>query len=189
MQIATIKSLTSAQRDAAAGVYVAALTRPPAAPPDLAEVRAEIDEFLENARTAFVALDGDRVIGWIGAIRHSPTLWELHPLVVHPDHQRRGIGTALVRRLEAEASAAGVCTIWLGADDDFGGTNLYGVDIYPDVLARLATIRETQGHPFTFYQRVGFSIVGVIPDAGGPGRPDILMARRVRDAGEDGSSR
>jgi aminoglycoside 6'-N-acetyltransferase I len=34
-------------------------------------------------------------------------------------------------------------------------------------------------NPLAFYQRVGFEIVGVIPDANGPGKPDILMAKRV----------
>ena len=38
-------------------------------------------------------------------------------------------------------------------------------------------------HPAGFYQRMGFEVVGLIPDANGPGKPDILMAKRVR--GED----
>lgn len=179
MRVVSMADLTAAQLDAAAAVYVAALTRPPAPPPEFGDVRAEVDEFFDAGRTALVALDGDRVLGWTGAVLHSPALWELHPLVVHPDAQRRGVGTALVRALEDAAAAAGVCTIWLGADDDFGGTNLHGVDLYPDVLTRLSTLRETRGHPFAFYARVGFSVVGVIPDASGPGRPDILMAKRV----------
>ena len=34
-------------------------------------------------------------------------------------------------------------------------------------------------HPAGFYMRQGFEIVGLIPDANGPGKPDILMAKRV----------
>jgi aminoglycoside 6'-N-acetyltransferase I len=30
-----------------------------------------------------------------------------------------------------------------------------------------------------FYRKLGFVIVGVVPDANGPGKPDILMAKRV----------
>jgi aminoglycoside 6'-N-acetyltransferase I len=30
-----------------------------------------------------------------------------------------------------------------------------------------------------FYQKLGYVIVGVIPDANGPGKPDIMMAKRV----------
>jgi aminoglycoside 6'-N-acetyltransferase I len=29
------------------------------------------------------------------------------------------------------------------------------------------------------YQKCGFLIVGVMPDANGPGKPDILMAKRI----------
>ncbi|MQC25305.1 MAG: N-acetyltransferase, partial [Chloroflexi bacterium] len=38
------------------------------------------------------------------------------------------------------------------------------------------------GHPFEFYQRCGFVLVGMLPDANGPGRPDIYMAKRVSPA-------
>jgi aminoglycoside 6'-N-acetyltransferase I len=34
-------------------------------------------------------------------------------------------------------------------------------------------------HPAGFYSRMGFQVVGLIPDANGPGKPDILMAKRV----------
>ena len=32
---------------------------------------------------------------------------------------------------------------------------------------------------YEFYQKIGFSFVGVIPDANGFGKPDIIMAKRV----------
>jgi aminoglycoside 6'-N-acetyltransferase I len=43
-----------------------------------------------------------------------------------------------------------------------------------------ARARNRGSHPFEFYLRVGYHIVGVIPDANGFGKPDILMAKRVR---------
>jgi hypothetical protein len=42
-----------------------------------------------------------------------------------------------------------------------------------------AKIKNLHRHPFEFYQKAGFSIVGVVPDANGPGKPDILMAKRL----------
>jgi len=41
-------------------------------------------------------------------------------------------------------------------------------------------IKNLQQHPFEFYQLLGFEIVGLVPDANGFGKPDILMAKRVR---------
>lgn len=34
-------------------------------------------------------------------------------------------------------------------------------------------------HPYEFYQKLGYSIVGVLPDANGFEKPDIFMAKRV----------
>jgi aminoglycoside 6'-N-acetyltransferase I len=58
--------------------------------------------------------------------------------------------------------------------------------LYPDVLGAVQRLRNLGDHPFTFYQRVGFTIVGVIPDANGFGKPDILMAKRVTAAAASG---
>ena len=49
-----------------------------------------------------------------------------------------------------------------------------------NVLEHLARIENLRGHPYEFYQRLGFSIVGAMPDANGFGKPDIYMAKRCR---------
>lgn len=76
-------------------------------------------------------------------------------------------------------AAMGKLTVYLGSDDEFGGTSLFGADIFPDALAKLAQIAPTSGHPFFFYRKLGYEPVGVVPDANGFGRPDLLMAKRV----------
>jgi len=147
----------------------------------LEEGLAEVRESLGPDRVSRVALDenGD-VVGWIGAIpSYGGHVWELHPLVVRPDRQRQGIGQALVADLESLARERGVDTIYVGTDDEDGRTNLYGMDLYPDVLSWTARIEDVGGHPFAFYRKCGFVVVGLIPDANGFGKPDILMAKRV----------
>lgn len=162
-----------------AAILMSALAHVPSAWHDLAAARAEVASFDDADRVALAAVDRGEVVGWIGAIRHSDHAWELHPLVVRPAQQRRGHGTLLVDALERMARHAGISTIWLGADDDFGGTNLHGQDLYPNVLERLAQIEAVGSHPYTFYRRLGYTVVGVLPDANGNGKHDILMAKRI----------
>lgn len=154
----------------------------PEAWPDMDAALREVHEALGEGRLARVALDGSgAVLGWIGGIpSYGTKVWELHPLVVRPELQRRGIGRALVADLEERVVERGGLTLWLGTDDESGMTSLSGVDLYPNVLEHLANIRNLRGHPYDFYQRLGFSIVGVMPDANGPGKPDIYMAKRCR---------
>jgi aminoglycoside 6'-N-acetyltransferase I len=149
--------------------------------PDLASTLKEVRESLEPGRISRVALDDDGlVVGWIGARpRYDGNAWELHPLVVRTDWQMKGIGRALVVDLEARVREQGGITLYLGTDDEDNRTTLSGVDLYPNLLAQMAEIRNLRGHPYEFYQKLGFVIVGVIPDANGLGKPDILMAKRV----------
>ena len=149
--------------------------------PDVDAGLEEVRESLAPERISRIGVDdAGRPLGWIGGIpQYDGHVWELHPLVVATAHQRQGIGRALVADLEAETRRRGGLTLWLGSDDENDRTSLGGVDLYPDVLAHLAALRDIGGHPFTFYQRVGFVVVGAVPDANGRGKPDIYMAKRV----------
>ncbi len=180
MPILTLAEVDPRQRDEAARILIAALAHVPSAWKDPVSAAEEVESFLDNPdRLAFVAVEDGEVRGWIGAIRHSSFAWELHPLVVDPEFQRQGWGRRLVAALEEVARAEGVMTIWLGTDDDFGGTNLYGQDLYPDVLERLMMLKPTSGHPYMFYLRLGYTVTGVLPDVDGLGKHDILMAKRI----------
>ncbi len=140
----------------------------------------EVDEALAAEKVAFAAVRSGELLGWIGGQpMYGGNVWELHPLVVRSDVQGRGIGRALVERLTREVAARGALTLWVGTDDEANLTSLGGEDLYPGLVDHLRTITARPQHPFGFYRRMGFEVAGVVPDANGFGKPDILMAKRV----------
>jgi aminoglycoside 6'-N-acetyltransferase I len=148
--------------------------------PSLAMAREEVGRVVREG-FARAMLDGEALLGWIGGLpQYNGRVWELHPLVVRREHRRRGTGRALVAAFEAEAASRGALTITLGTDDDTGMTSLSGVDLYSDLPHQIAELRDLgRGHPFLFYRKLGFVVTGVLPDANGPGRPDIYMSKPV----------
>ena len=154
----------------------------PDAYPTLESAFEEIHESLAPGHISLVAVDEvGHVLGWVGGQHNYARVWELHPLVVRPDRQRRGVGRALVTALEARVRERGGLTVMLGSDDEDKMTTLSGVDLYQDTWRHVASIENLRGHPYAFYQKLGYTIVGVVPDANGPGKPDILMAKRVAE--------
>jgi aminoglycoside 6'-N-acetyltransferase I len=153
----------------------------PDAWPTLEEGLKELAEMLEPERICLAAVDesGD-LLGIIGGIPgYDGNVWELHPLAVRPSMQGQGIGRALVEDLEAQIRLRGGLTITLGTDDEDNMTSLAGVDLYENLWEQIRDIRDLKGHPFGFYQKLGYIISGVVPDANGRGKPDILMAKRL----------
>jgi GNAT superfamily N-acetyltransferase len=149
--------------------------------PDTDAARREVRKSFSEDRISLVALNEDGVaLGWVGGIsRYSGHVWELHPLVVSVSHQREGIGRALVGALEERARERGGLTMTLGTDDVTGQTTLSGVNLLPDVCGHIARIQNLRRHPYEFYQKLGYVISGVVPDANGLGKPDILMAKSL----------
>jgi aminoglycoside 6'-N-acetyltransferase I len=154
----------------------------PDAWPDMQSALEEVRESFGEDRISRVALDEDgTVLGWIGSIpEYDGNVWELHPLVVSPARQQQGIGRALVADLEDQVRARGAYTLRLGTDDEDNQTTLSGVDLYPNLWEHITNIKNLRHHPYEFYQKLGFVIIGVMPDANGPGKPDIYMAKRIR---------
>jgi aminoglycoside 6'-N-acetyltransferase I len=141
----------------------------------------EMAEAQEPGRICLVAVDEvGTVLGWVGGIpEYDGHAWELHPLVVHPDYWGQGIGRALVVALEEQVRAQGATTIFLGTDDEMNLTSLSNRDLYPDLWTHIRDIQSSNRHPYAFYQKCGYTIYGILPDANGPGKPDILMAKRL----------
>ncbi len=153
----------------------------PEAWPDLDSAVEEVRESFAAGRVSRVALDEDgTVLGWIGGIsQYRGHVWELHPLVVSVSHQGKGIGRTLVADLEEHVKERGGLTITLGTDDENQQTSLAGINLFPHLWDHLAHLRNLKHHPYEFYQKLGYVIVGVMPDANGLGKPDILMAKSV----------
>jgi aminoglycoside 6'-N-acetyltransferase I len=182
MKIIDLPGLDSQLIEATAQLLQAGFrTFAPTAWPDIDSALEEVHKSLAEDRISRIMVNQHRqVLGWIGAIpEYSGHSWELHPLVVSPAHQRQGLGRRLVADLERQVHQRGGITLYLGSDDETGLTSLANVDLYPNPLDHLAAIQNLKGHPFGFYQKVGFSLVGVIPDANGWGKPDIFLAKRV----------
>jgi aminoglycoside 6'-N-acetyltransferase I len=122
-----------------------------------------------------------RLVGFVGAIpQYGTTGWELHPIVIKQTHQFRGIGTKLMQALEQECLKRGGVMLYLGTDDEFGKTSLSNTDLFVETYSKMEHAVNLNKHPFEFYQKNGYKIVGVIPDANGAGKPDIIMAKRIK---------
>lgn len=70
-----------------------------------------------------VACDGDEIVGAVTAhelpmTRSESTELFIYDLAVRPEHQRRGIGRALIQRLLTDAAADGVDVAFVPADDE-----------------------------------------------------------------------
>ncbi|MBD2068277.1 GNAT family N-acetyltransferase [Leptolyngbya sp. FACHB-671] len=148
---------------------------------DLDSALTEVRESFGEDRISRIAVDqSGKVLGWIGGIeQYDGKVWELHPLVVDAAYQGQGIGRSLVTDLAERAKERGGLTLWVGTDDEDDMTTLAGVNLYPNVLDHIARIQNLKGHPYEFYQECGFVIMGVVPDANGLGKPDILMAKSL----------
>jgi GNAT superfamily N-acetyltransferase len=148
--------------------------------PNIASARNEVMLAIEAGKICRAAIDDSGLVGWIGAQPdYDGLVWEIHPLVVAEQHRLRGIARALVNDIESVVVERGGLTLWLGSDDELGETSLGNVDLYNDLATRLAGFQSDGEHPAPFYRRLGFQIVGVLPDANGRGKPDIFFAKRI----------
>ena len=98
---------------------------------------------------------------------------------MQPGLQGRGIGRALVMEFEEQVKQRGGLTITLGSDDQDEMTSLSMGDLYENLWDKVKNIQNFKGHPYEFYQKMGYVITGVVPDANGRGKPDIMMSKRV----------
>jgi aminoglycoside 6'-N-acetyltransferase I len=150
--------------------------------PTLQDALSEIRERLIPGNVLLAAVESDVVLGWGGILApiYNGNVVELHPLAVRRDQRNQGIAKAIVTALENEARKEGCVTIYLGSDDEKEGgeTSLANVDLYSN-LPELIKDFKPGTHPGGFYLKMGYKIIGVMPDANGIGKPDIIFGKRL----------
>lgn len=140
----------------------------------------EIETCLSPEMVLLAAVEGDALWGIVGGRpQYGETGWELHPLAVVERHREKGIATRLCCELENILRKRGCLTIYLGTDDENFRTSLAEPNLFEHTFEKITHIRNINRHPYEFYQKVGYQIVGVIPNANGLGKPDIIMAKSL----------
>lgn len=140
----------------------------------------EINEILAPERIAVMAIINGHLVGLAGAIpQYGNTGWELHPLVVDENYRNQKIGSRLEALLISEVKKSGGIVIYLGTDDESNQTSLSMGDLFDDPYTKINNIENFNNHPYSFYEKLGYIICGVIPDANGKGKPDIIMAKKI----------
>lgn len=179
MQIVNMTELNTAQITEAAQILTDSL---PLGWATLQDALDEIKERLIPENTLLVALEGGTVIGYGGILapQYNGKVFELHPLAVREDRRGQGVARAIVTALEDEAREQGGLTIWLGADDEVEGgeTSFANVNLYDDLPGKIRDF-DPGTHQSAFYLKLGYKIIGVMPDANGIGKPDIFFGKRL----------
>ena len=140
----------------------------------------EVENSLDDEKISRIAVDeNEKVLAWtIGAEIYDVT-WELELLVVRRDSKLQGIGRKMLADFEEQVRMRKGSVVFLGSDDENNRTSLGGIELYPNPLEYLTNIKNLGGHPFEFYQKCGYTIIGVIPHANGFGKPDIWLSKQI----------
>lgn len=177
MEIINMTQVNKAQLIQAAQILTDSL---PIGWPTLQDAMDEIKERLIPENTLLAAVENGFVIGLGGILAptYNGNVFELHPLAVRSDKRNRGIARTIVTALEDVARRQGGLTIYLGADDEIGNgeTSFANVDLFDDLPGKINNF--TAGtHQSGFYLKLGYKIIGVMPNANGVGKPDIYFGK------------
>ncbi|HFT7046578.1 TPA: AAC(6')-Ia family aminoglycoside 6'-N-acetyltransferase [Citrobacter braakii] len=148
--------------------------------PDIESAINEVEECIEHPNICLGICDKSKLIGWIGLRPMYNKTWELHPMVISTEYQGKGIGKRLINELEKRAKEKGIIGIALGTDDENSKTSLSMCDINEtNIFNEINNIRNINNHPYEFYKKCGYIIVGIIPNANGKRKPDIWMWKDI----------
>jgi aminoglycoside 6'-N-acetyltransferase I len=151
--------------------------------PDLNEEMAleTVEEGIADENICIGIKINNQLIGWAGLIPMYKNTWELHPMAILPIFQGKGYGKILLNELEKIAQEKGIIGIFAGSDDESNKTSLSEIEITKDnIFEVIKNIKNHKNHPYEFYMRCGYSIIGIIPNANGLDKPDILLWKDIR---------
>ncbi len=148
--------------------------------PTIEDARREVNECLKTAYICLGLMEQGVLVGWAGLRPMYTKTWELHPMVIAEDYQGQGLGRLLIAEIENSARQKNITGIILGTDDENNGTSLAGRELdIKNLVTEINSIKNLNNHPYEFYRKCGYTIVGIVPDANGPGKPDIWMWKRL----------
>jgi len=151
--------------------------------PDLDEKEAEetVNECIEDGKICIGIKKEEELIGWIGLREMYEKTWELHPMAISTKYKGKGYGKILLTELENIAYEKGIIGIMAGSDDQNFKTSLSDKDITENnIFEEIKNIKNYDNHPYEFYKKCGYSIVGIIPNANGVNKPDIWLWKDIR---------
>ena len=131
--------------------------------PDWFGIPEAVDEYVRVADTlpVFAAYDGDRALGMVSVLRHYDAAGEIHVMGVRPEAHRRGVGRALVERVEQMLI-------------DEGREFLTVKTLSPSAP------NEPYDRTRAFYLGLGFRLLEEFPTLWDPRNPAVLMIKPLR---------
>ena len=140
----------------------------------------KLQEYTKNENITLAYVSEDKVLGFVSSMpKYGVSTWELHPLAVTEKSRGKEIGKNLCLELEKILREKGYLTIYLGTDDEEFKTSLSEDDLFEDTYSKIENIKNYKKHPYEFYQKIGYKIIGFIPYANGLNKPDILMGKSL----------
>ncbi|BAK88619.1 aminoglycoside acetyltransferase [Pseudomonas aeruginosa NCGM2.S1] len=148
--------------------------------PSLQKATETVIECISAENICIGILINDELCGWVGLREMYKKTWELHPMVIKKKHQNKGFGKILIFETEKKAKERNLEGIVLGTDDETFRTTLSMSELNNEnIFHEIKNIKNLKNHPFEFYEKCGYSIIGVIPNANGKNKPDILMWKNI----------
>ena len=127
-----------------------------------------VNESINDENICIGIKANDELIGWVTLTPMYEKTWELHPLAISPKYKNKGYGKILMEELEKLAREKGIIGIWLSSGDETNKTSLSEVEITEkNIFEEIKNIKNLKKHPYEFYIKCGYIIIGIVPNAYG----------------------